>query len=82
MHHHVVLIILEVGNGYLFQGDMVMSKEKINVALKGGDVDKPNGDVAFGMVKSSQYKWPNGVVPYVLSDSVSKCALRVPLSNY
>ena len=54
-----------------------MSKEKIDVALGGGDVDKPNGDIAFGMVKSSQYKWPNGVVPYVLSDSVSKCALEI-----
>ena len=50
-----------------------MSKEKIDVALKGGDVDKPKRNVAFGIVKSSYYKWPNGVVPYVLSDSVSKC---------
>ena len=50
-----------------------MSKEKIDVALKGGDVDNPKRNLAFGMVKSSYYKWPNGVVPYVLSDSVSKC---------
>ena len=50
-----------------------MSKEKIDVALKGGNVDNPKGNLAFGMVKSFYYKWPNGVVPYVLSDSVSKC---------
>jgi len=53
-----------------------MSKEKIDVALKGGDVDKPKRNVAFGIVKSSYYKWPNGVVPYVLSDSVKNAVLN------
>ena len=55
-----------------------MSKGQIDVALNGGDVDKQNRDVAFGMVKSSRYKWHNGVVPYVLSDSVSKWTLKTP----
>ena len=64
---------LEVDNGFLFQGDMVMSKEQIDLAIKGKDVDNPTGNVAFGLMKSARYKWPNGVVPYVLSDSVSKC---------
>ena len=64
---------LEVDNGFLFQGDMVMSKEQIDLAIEGKDVDNPSGNVAFGLMKSARYKWPNGVVPYVLSDSVSKC---------
>ena len=53
-----------------------MSKEQIDIALKGGDVDNPTGDLVFGMVKSNYYKWPNGIVPYVLADSVSKCTLN------
>ncbi|XP_065060541.1 uncharacterized protein LOC135687798 [Rhopilema esculentum] len=64
------------GNGYLFQGDMVMRKDEIDVALRGGDVDEPTGPSMFGMSKSSYRKWPQGVVPYVLSDSVKNAALN------
>lgn len=46
-----------------------MSNEQIDAAVRGEDVDKV-GNV-FGLVKEWR-KWPNGMVPYVLSDSVSK----------
>lgn len=48
---------------------MIMSQEQIDAALKGEDVDEIGNQ--FGLVKSSWRKWPNGEVPYVLSDSVS-----------
>ena len=47
-----------------------MSKEQIDAAVRGGDVDKVEN--VFGMIKSKWRKWPYGEVPYVLSDSVSK----------
>lgn len=53
--------------GYLFEGDMVMSKEQIKENLKGGP--SPN---AFGLQRSQYRKWPGGVVPYTLASSISK----------
>ena len=50
-----------------------MRKDQIDVAIRGGDVDSTNGPSTFGISNSSNLKWPKGIVPYVLSDSVSEC---------
>ena len=52
-----------------------MSRNEIDAALNGKDVDNPTGDLTFGLMNSARKKWPNGVVPYVLADSVSMSAL-------
>ena len=57
-------------DGYLFQGDMVFTKEEIRTAMAGGDVDSV-GSNAYGMMNSVRKKWPNGVVPYI--SEISKC---------
>merc|ERR1712121_1061 len=54
------------GGGYLFQGDMVMSKDRINTALHGGDVDADDS-FTYGLQKSNYWRWKDGIVPYVLS---------------
>eukprot|EP00795_Rhopilema_esculentum_P003261 gene3261-1588_t len=53
-----------------------MSKNEIDAALNGKDVDNPTGDVTFGLMNEARKKWPNGVVPYVLADSVKNAALN------
>ncbi|XP_057296148.1 blastula protease 10-like [Hydractinia symbiolongicarpus] len=58
-----------IDSGFLFQGDMVMSKLQIDTALKGGDVDKINA--GYAIQKSTWYRWKNGVVPYVFHSSIS-----------
>eukprot|EP00795_Rhopilema_esculentum_P003258 gene3258-1584_t len=58
------------------KGDMVMRKDQIDVAIRGGDVDATNGPSTFGMSKSSNLKWRKGIVPYVLSDSVKNALLN------
>ncbi len=49
-----------------------MSKEQIETAVRGGDVDKEVSKNTFGLKKSKYSRWPNGVVYYTLSKSVSK----------
>jgi len=66
----------KAGNGYLFQGDMVMSKEQIETAVRGGDVDKEVSKNTFGLKKSKYSRWPNGVVYYTLSKSVKNAVLN------
>eukprot|EP00794_Sanderia_malayensis_P020323 gene20323-22322_t len=63
-------------NGYMFQGDMVMSKEEIDAAVNGKEVDKPEDSHAFGLSKSSRRRWPNAQVPYVLNKSVKNAVLN------
>lgn len=60
------------GSGYVFQGDMIMSKAEIDTALNGGDVDTPKN--TFGV--STSGRWVGGVVPYVLHSSARNSALN------
>ena len=43
-----------------------MSKEQINVAMQGGDVDAI-GQNTYGVQSSKRYRWKDGIVPYDLS---------------
>ena len=66
-------------NGYLFQGDMVMSKQQIQSVPHGRDVDyqPPN---AFSLKRSNRYRWSVGVVPFCffkfLIIILEKCLLK------
>lgn len=67
---------LAAENGYLFEGDMVMSKEQIKENLKGGPSEN-----AYGLQNSKYRKWPGGVVPYTLDSSISKSILYIGSLN-
>ena len=63
-------LFIEAEDGYLFEGDMVMSKEDIELSLAGGpSKEKEN---MFGLSKQLYKRWPNGVAPYTLDSSISK----------
>ena len=68
---HVYFIVGINKNGYVFQGDMIMSKDEIDTAIHGGDVDKPKEDLAFGLSRSLYRKWPKGIIPYDIT-AISK----------
>ncbi|XP_057292723.1 bone morphogenetic protein 1-like [Hydractinia symbiolongicarpus] len=67
--------------GYVFEGDMILPMSKINIALDGGDVAPkvkerkriPGQPFAEKVTAKSQYRWPGGVVPYVISKGL-KCS--------
>ena len=63
------LFISAAENGYLFEGDMVLSKDDIRDNLNGG---VPVNNNAYGLKRSLHSRWPNGVVPYVFATSISK----------
>ncbi len=53
----------------IFEGDIIMPVEEVQRAIRGEDLDAPTGRTR-GARKYRQ--WPNAVVPYVFSSSVSK----------
>ena len=55
-----------------FEGDMIMPVEEVERAIRGEDLDAPKGRARGAR---SNGLWPNGVVPYVFSSSVSKSTL-------
>ncbi|XP_066928065.1 zinc metalloproteinase nas-4-like [Clytia hemisphaerica] len=61
-------------DGYLFEGDMVMSKQDIEQSLAGGP--SKESENLFGLSKSQYKRWPNGVVPYTLDSSISNTLWR------
>jgi len=67
--------------GYVFEGDMIMSKEDINVAINEGDVrpkakdqvkadTKGNGPETAKSTAKYRYRWPGGIVPYVVNSDL------------
>lgn len=60
----------------LFEGDMILSKEEIRRAKNGEDIDSSRKRGA-----SRFRKWPNGVVPYVIDQSLSEYSLSVIILN-
>lgn len=53
----------------LFEGDMIMPVEEVERAIHGQDLDS-----SAGRTRGARRNrlWPNGVVPFVISESVSK----------
>jgi len=56
----------------LFEGDMILSSEQIRRAKNGEDIDisRKRGASRFRM-------WPDGVVPYVIDQSLSEFSFSV-----
>ena len=65
-----MILCLGKDGGYVFEGDMILTKKRIDTALHGGNVDekKTNG---YALRKSTYYRWTNGVVPVVFHTSAS-----------
>ena len=61
---------------YLFEGDMILSREQIRRAKNGEDIDSSRKRGA-----SRNRMWPNGVVPYVIDESLSEYPLSVTIFN-
>ncbi|XP_057317770.1 zinc metalloproteinase nas-6-like [Hydractinia symbiolongicarpus] len=61
----------EADNGYLFEGDMVMTKDRIDTALNGGVSSN-----SYALKKDTRYRWNNGIVPFVLHTSVRNKVLN------
>lgn len=58
-------------DGYVFQGDMVFTKEEKRSAMPSDDADSVGnsfGSNAYGIMNSVRKKWPNIVVPYDTSE--------------
>jgi hypothetical protein len=66
---HLNITIPGTSDEILFEGDMIMPVEEVERAIRGEDLDAPGR--ARGARRSGL--WPNAVVPYVFSRSVSKC---------
>ena len=60
----------------LFEGDMILSREQIRRAENGEDIDSSRKRGA-----SRNRMWLNGVVPYVIDESLSKYSLSVTIFN-
>ena len=73
-------MFLAVDGGLAFEGDMVLTKHRIDVALHGGNVDedKSNG---YALKKSTHYRWKDGIVPVVFHSSASKCLSGVVFAS-
>jgi len=50
---------------------MVLSKQEIEESLAGGPTNE-NHENMFGLAKGTWKRWPNGVVPYTIANSISK----------
>lgn len=53
----------------VFEGDMIMPVEEVERAIRGDDLDAPAGRTR-GARRNGL--WPNAVVPYVFTSSISK----------
>jgi len=88
MHPSVILVLLAsvifgkpvddvkyeaADGGLIFEGDMILSKKRIDAVLNGDDKSSAH---TYGLRKSTYYKWKNGVVPFKLHSSVKNSFLN------
>ena len=64
-----MLGILEESDEIIFEGDILMPVEEVERAIHGEDLDASAGKTR-GARRNKL--WPNSVVPFVISESVSK----------
>ena len=69
---------------------MLMTDRDIHIATNGGDVDekhqpkKQDGplEIAYGLQRNRRYRWPNKIIPYVISNDLSEYFLNLSAHNY
>ncbi|XP_065662345.1 hatching enzyme 1.2 [Hydra vulgaris] len=71
-----ILFLEPEAGGYIFEGDMILSKESIYSAINSGSIDLRYNKTGYAVSSSFSHKWPNKVIPYVIHPSAKNTVLN------